>query len=254
MLEKMKLKKISEFLLILLAVNMISSAFHIQSVQGTGEFEKILIFEDDFENGIAAWWNYILGTPTISQDIAHSGNCSYVTDEGFDSLAYIRYEDPSMIGEIEAWFYDNLALGDITYIVCTEWEPSGVFGVAVWNGGGDYDLYYAYRLGTSYYVSSRLRTIGWHRVNIIHEPEVAYILLDEELLVQIGENVAFRGITIGDNWTPGISSFAHFDDVKVWKYVQPPPVPEFPIGSAIYIAAIPLLCYLWLKKRQRTRQ
>lgn len=31
----------------------------------------------------------------------------------------------------------------------------------------------------------------------------------------------------------------------------PPPVPEFPIGSAIYIAVIPLLLYLWLKKTKK---
>jgi hypothetical protein len=34
-------------------------------------------------------------------------------------------------------------------------------------------------------------------------------------------------------------------------YSTPPPVPEFPLGSAMPIAAIPLFLYLWWKRRQR---
>ena len=34
----------------------------------------------------------------------------------------------------------------------------------------------------------------------------------------------------------------------------PPPLPEFPLGSAMSLAAIPLLLYLWLRRKQKTTQ
>jgi len=222
----MERKAVSGIMLTLLLTSMLTLAFNVRTVKATDfspltRFEKILMFEDDFENGIAGWWNEISGTPTLSTDIVHSGNYSYVTDEDLDYLAY-HWFNTSIIGEMEAWFYDSMSNMSVTSIVSTDWDYHYVFGALMWYGV-DYGNahHYYYRLGDLWTtsISSCLRTVGWHRVNIIHEPERAYILLDGELLVEINHTVAFRGFTIGDHWIYDTVSFSHYDDVKVWRYV-----------------------------------
>lgn len=203
---------------------MLALAFEIQSVRGINfipstHFEKVLIFEEDFENGIAEWWNEIHGTPTLSTDIVHSGSYSYVTDEDWDSLAHLWF-DTSIIGELEVWFYDSMSDVKVTSSVSTTWAPHYVFAAQIWYGG-NYEHYYAYRLGFQLppSLSSYPRSVGWHRVNIIHEPERAYILLDGDLLVEVDHQVSFRGFSIGDNWIYNTISFTYYDDIKVWRYV-----------------------------------
>lgn len=183
-------------------------------------FEKVLIFEDDFENGLAEWWNDIHGTPTLSTEVVHSGNYSYVTDEDFDSLAY-HWFNMSIIGELEVWFYDSMHNVRFTSAVSTYWAPHYVFSAQIWYGD-DYEHYYAYRLGFQMppSLSSHPRSVGWHKVNIIHEPDRAYILLDGELLVEVDHQVSFKGLSIGDNWIFGTVSYTYYDDIKVWRYTQ----------------------------------
>jgi hypothetical protein len=39
-----------------------------------------------------------------------------------------------------------------------------------------------------------------------------------------------------------------------FEYSTPPPLPEFPLGSVLYVAAIPLLFYLWRKNKKKNLQ
>jgi hypothetical protein len=208
------------------------------------ELEKTLVYEDSFENGVSAWWNEKYGTPTISTEVSHSGNCSYLTDEDYDVL--LHWFDSTIVNEtweFEVWFYDSMS-GDETSIIATQWAAHEVLGLLIWCGE-DYDDFYAYRYG---YVlpptlSTHPRSIGWHRVNIIHEPQSASILLDGEFVVQINEQVAFNSFEIGDTWIYDTFSFTYYDSIKVWRYT-PKTTPtisiQSPQNTSYGITSVPL--------------
>ena len=189
-------------------------------MQSRREFESTLILEDDFEGEIAEWWNSIHGTPTVVNDTVFSGEFSYYTDEDYDALQY-QWFNSNIIGELETWFYDSMS-GNKTCIIATSWEHTRHFGLVIWYGGA-YDQYYGYRLNQSWAPTSIPRSVGWHKVNIVHEPDRAYILLDGEMLVEIDNRISFRGVTIGDVWEAsyaGNISYTHFDALKVGKYAD----------------------------------
>lgn len=183
--------------------------------------EKILVFEDDFEGEIASWWNEIRGTPTLSAEKAHSGNYSYVTDENEEGLIYwFNSSITNEIWEFEVWFYDNMS-DTSTSIIGIGWASGQVLGMLIWYDG-DYENFYAYRYGESItpVLGSIPRSVGWHKVNLVHELGKASIFIDEILLVQINESVSFNRFFIGDFWS-GFSSYVYYDSIKIWKHIIP---------------------------------
>jgi hypothetical protein len=205
-------------IIILLFLNSYFALLFRISAVAQSSSEKTLVYEDGFENGVPSWWDLTIGTPTITNETSHSGNFSYVTDEDVDGL-YHSFDHSDQIAnwEIEIWFYDNMSDSPIYSIIAAEWAPGEVLGILIWSGG-EYDSFYGYRYGSSESVSTLPRNLGWHRININHEQNASYILLDDTMLFQANESILFTYFGIGDHWKDQVISVTYYDDVKFWRY------------------------------------
>jgi len=69
----------------------------------------------------------------------------------------------------------------------------------------------------------------------------------------VNNKLAKDKFTVTNTGALGFKEY-HINASLVIKPETPPPVPEFPLGSAMPIAIIPLWLCLWWKRKQKTPQ
>ncbi len=167
------------------------------------------VFYDNFEEGLGNW-AIQYGTPGTSTLQAKSGGYSFVVNEDYDAIYHSMGADIN--GFVEMWFYDNAAVttmeavgnvsDNITHAIIGVYNPISTSK-------------YAYRIGSSWYVSTVDRGTGWHKFTWDYTSGTDLkMYIDDTLINTTTAITSFNVIKIGDFWGANTGT-AYFDDIKV---------------------------------------
>jgi len=189
--------------------------------------DNTFVFFDDF-NGVDGndidtakwgWTNQPNNRATYSNSYARSGETCMKVVSSLDTggQPYHRFDSPMSNAELTAWVYDSgsytirEALVGEYYARCVGIKSS-------------VDYYYKYRIVDSpstYYNTTILRTVGWHKMQMRCDGIDTSFYIDDIPVATIPGLDSFGQIFVGNSHVSPTTDY--FDDVTVRRYSSPEP-------------------------------
>lgn len=184
---------------------------------GNNKFDDFEIMDDplgheDFEAGLEKWMTG-MGTANTSIVQKHSGDKSYVTDEGQDVIW--KKSSTNYSGKYRIWFYDD---SSDTSLASFARVDSGTFNdSSSWRGlGVDTDISsncYIYRLGMNEYATPVIRSTGWHELKWDYSSGYRVdMYIDGTLVASPAGITTYNMVAMGNWWGGNYSGTCYFDD------------------------------------------
>jgi hypothetical protein len=119
--------------------------------------------------------------------------------------------------DVVIWFYDDLdaTAGNNNFFICDNSSTTCLIGVAIELGGSppQGQNYYVYRLGSTWYLTSIPRTLGWHKFEIDYTGAGVIGRIDGTQIFSASSPSTFNRLNLGILW--GVSGYhgnGYWDD------------------------------------------
>lgn len=187
----------------------------------TSNVDNTFIFGDDFEGNLSKW-SIIRGDCETSTDYAYEGSKCLECGTGASNVnnldnwsnvaVHVRFYDSLAPGmEEQILFADSIA-ESATAGVSTDIDPTHYI----------YQIGNSYPIGTSYYVSNILRTVGWHSLVVRCCATGEEIVIDGNVQPYTSDVNSVTSNGCGSFWITN-AEVGYFDAFFVCKYVNPEP-------------------------------
>ncbi len=264
-MEKMKSKTLIGAVLMLCLASMFTLALNIPQVKGATILSQN--FDDEPTGSVPQGWvveNPSICSLRVNETVRYgeTGKSARFMDHTTEGFSYVgrtfnpQYGSITLEFAMRSDFLNELMFyiddGNVAYH-----SPNGANIYFVPDGssiGGDLEYYDGYQ--THPFGKWLLET--WYVIKmVIDVPQNTYDVYVDDILKVVGAPFRLFGTVtqlsrIQFGATTHLVPIGHIDEISISSTTPPSPVPEFPLGSAVPLAAIPLLLYLWWKRKQKT--
>jgi hypothetical protein len=191
-----------------------------QGVQSTCYYDDVCVQDnlpwepvsfDGFENGFGDW-TALCGTPATNTSAAHTGNCSFVTNEDQDCISKGFSANINKVCTV--WFYDNTSYSTIEQMAFASSSNLAVgLGVSSIDSSS---TYYCYRIGSTYTATNIARSTGWHQFVFDYRSGTdVKLYIDGTPVATSAAATSLRSLQLGDTWPGNRQSTCYYDDISI---------------------------------------